>query len=96
MYPRYTITEIEYNKIYKNEGGVLNKIKKGWCCDSDSTDVVLTQTVIGSALAAIRYLLEACKYDQAQLIIEQLSGCGDIYIHGTGNTSQGHGCGCNK
>lgn len=81
-----------YNKIYSNTKGVLNKIKR-LCCEGANTQD-MGQEIMGSALAAIRYLIEQCRYEDAQIIIEQLSGCGDIYDNNEIYRTKYYGCGC--
>lgn len=78
-----------YDKIFKNKDGILNKVKNN-CC-KDSLDVY--KEVTGSALSTIQYLIEECKYKEAQIVIEQLSGCGDIYKNNK-NGSTSFDCGC--
>ena len=90
---RKTFLNNVHNGIFKNKGGILDRIK-GRCCESTTT-LDINSSVIGSALAAIRYLLEECKYKESELIVEQLSGCADIYINNNNiQLSNNSGCGC--
>lgn len=92
---RSVFLKYTYNKIYANKEGILNRIRKA-CCDDKSGmgSSEINKDVVGSALAAIRYLIELCRYEDAQIIIEQLSGCGDIYSNNQKFANKNYGCGC--
>ena len=78
-----------YDKIFKQKDGILNKVKKNCCKDSDD----IYKEITGSALSTIQYLIEECKYKEAQIVVEQLSGCGDIYKNNKKESTYSD-CGC--
>ena len=83
------------DKLFNKSKGILTKKNFSECTKLD-----INESIIGSALASIRYLVELCRYDEAQNIIENLSGCNGIYNNNRcGNnckqSTYSHGCGCN-
>lgn len=81
------------DKLFIKNNGILSKKEFNNCFKPD-----ISESLIGSALAAIRYLVDLCRYDEAQDIIERLSGCNGIYNNNNCNNnckkSNNYGCGC--
>ena len=81
------------DKLFDNKKGILSKKNFSEC-----TKIDINESILGSALASIRYLTELCRYDEVQDIIEKLSGCNGVYNNNNCTNcrkSYNHGCGCN-
>ena len=89
---RKEFTKYIQESMFSNKNGILSTTKS-ICCSKNKE---MNYELVGSSLSTIRYLIEDCKFEEAELLVELLSNCDDVYLNNSSIEYTSTGCGCGK
>ena len=88
---RNTYLNYIYKKLYNKDNQGLLSFRNNYCNTSNKSNDILLSSIIST----ITYLIESCRYLDAQILIEEISKCNDIYVNDKHNVSHTkYNCGC--